>query len=145
MKRLIAIATILLLASGTALAQQTPQSQPQKKKPEPASMGAHFGDLRTAWPNFVLVASRPEGDVGRITKRDLARDKNLNRVQYIRNTRQQQINTLLTLARQLATQVGARHFALANIRYNTQVTIDEIVVETWGDLVAANLPPTGKK
>ena len=102
---------------------------------EPVSLGAYFGPLDEFQPSAKIIAIYADGDVDFITMQSMVAEKK-RPSHYIHQTRREQIGQLLEAAKKLAMKYDAPAYALANIEISTVYTSHEIIVETWGDLLA---------
>lgn len=134
--KIIFIATALF---ATAVAEAA-DAKAKATSQELVSLGAYFGSLAQFQPNAKVLAIYADGDVSIMSLQTLEAQKR-NPEHYIYKTRHEQIVRLLELAQKLAIKYNAPAYALANLRVNTNVNSDGIIVETWGDLLAVQPLP----
>ena len=125
---LTVVILLLLLISGNSIAQSN----------GPQSLGAYFGPLTEFRPNARIMVVYAEGEVMFVAREELEKKK-INAAQFIYKSRRKQILNLLEKARQLAGKHKAPAYALANLKVNTHITADMVIVETWGDMLGVRL------
>lgn len=134
--KIILLAVALLATAVAEAADATTKATAE----QPVSLGAYFGPLAQFQPNAKVLVVYAEGDVSFIPLHMLEAEK-LSPVHFIHQTRHEQIVRLLKQAQKLAIKHKAPAFAVSNLRVNTSFTSHEIIVETWGDLLAVQPPP----
>lgn len=133
----------ILLLAVALFAMATAEAADAKTKAtaeQPVSLGAYFGPLDQFQPNAKVQVVYAEGDVSFIPLHMLEAEKR-SPAHFIHQTRHEQIVRLLELAKKLAIKYKTPAYAVSNLRVNTSFTSHEIIVETWGDLLAVRPPP----